>query len=52
MNKDNTSQNATENITIMGIGGGGMNVINRIKENFADLKNVKLVCVEVLNNYL
>ena len=42
---DNEPKNLAKNITVMGIGGGGMNIINREIAKFADLKNVKLISV-------
>ncbi|MBQ9245716.1 hypothetical protein IJ182_05560 [bacterium] len=41
-------------ITIMGIGSGGMNIINRISNNFSNNPNINFICINtdttILNN--
>ena len=49
---DNEPKPIVQNITVMGIGGGGMNVINREIAEFADLKNVKLISVNTDKQFL
>jgi cell division protein FtsZ len=42
---DNESKMPDKRITVMGVGGGGQNIINRLYEKLADKTNLNLVCV-------
>lgn len=42
---DNEPKTPNKRITVMGIGGGGQNIINRLYEKLADKTNLNLVCV-------